>query len=126
MVPQTKNLQQPRVAGTIPKPFLCGSRSSPFALLKALAAKYRASLGRLEWDRSFALAPGTNRLGFYPLVVSSPLRKTERLGAFFLAPFTALGFVLELFVVEEKLFTGREHEICAAVNTLQNLILELH
>jgi hypothetical protein len=126
MVPQTKNLQQPRVTGTIPKPFLCGSRSSPFALLKAFAAKYRASLGRLEWDRSFALAPRTNRLGFYPLVVPSPLRKTERLRAFFLAPFTALGFVLELFVVEEKLFTGREHEICAAVNTLQNLILELH
>jgi hypothetical protein len=28
--------------------------------------------------------------------------------------------------VKEKLFTGREHEICAAIDTLQNLILELH
>jgi hypothetical protein len=54
------------------------------------------------------------------------LRSSEHCDALGLAGLTALGFVLELFVVEEELFTGREHEICAAVNTLQNLILELH
>ena len=111
----------------IPKALLSSScRSRSFALLEAFAAKYWTSLGRFEWHRSFALAARTDCLGLYPLVVASPLRQTERAGPFFLALFTALGFVLELFVVKEELFTGCEHEICAAVDTLQNLILELH
>lgn len=46
--------------------------------------------------------------------------------AFFLALFTALGFVLELFVVEEKLFTSGENKIRATIDTLQNFVLELH
>src|SRR5665811_390080 len=37
-----------------------------------------------------------------------------------------LGFVLELLVVEEKLFARGEDEIGAAVNTFQNLVLEFH
>jgi hypothetical protein len=104
---------------------LCGGRNA-FALLEAFAAKHRAALGWFEWNRSFALASRANRLGFHPLVVASPLGKTEGLSAFFFALFTALRFVFELFIVEEELFTGREHEVCAAVDTLENLILELH
>src|SRR5205807_9458264 len=105
--------------------WLCGGRN-PFALLEAFAAKHRASLGWSEGNRSFALASRANGLGFHPLVVASPLRKPERLSAFFFALLTTLRFVFELFIVEEKLLTGREHEVCAAVDTLENLILELH
>jgi hypothetical protein len=38
----------------------------------------------------------------------------------------SLGFVLELFIVEEKLLPGCENEVGAAIDTLQNLILEFH
>jgi hypothetical protein len=43
-----------------------------------------------------------------------------------LASLAALGFVLELFVVKEKLFPGSEDEITAAVDTLQHLVLKFH
>ena len=45
---------------------------------------------------------------------------------FGLAGFATFGFVLELFVVEEQLFSGCKDEVSAAVNTLQNLVLEFH
>jgi hypothetical protein len=35
-----------------------------------------------------------------------------------LAVLAAFGFVLELLIVEEKLFPGREHEIRATINAL--------
>ncbi len=47
-------------------------------------------------------------------------------GALAFAVLAALGFVLELFVVEEKLFAGGEDEIVTAVNALESLILEFH
>jgi hypothetical protein len=37
-----------------------------------------------------------------------------------------LGIVLELFVVEEKLLAGGEYEFSAAIDALQDLILEFH
>jgi len=43
-----------------------------------------------------------------------------------LASLAAFGFVLELLVVEEKLFTRREHEIRATIDALQNLVLVFH
>jgi hypothetical protein len=43
-----------------------------------------------------------------------------------LAVLAAFGFVLELLVVEEQLFTRREHEIRATIDALQNLILVFH
>jgi hypothetical protein len=46
--------------------------------------------------------------------------------AFRLAILAALGFVLELFVVEEELLAGGEDEIRTAVDALQNLVLEFH
>jgi hypothetical protein len=54
------------------------------------------------------------------------LRKTERLSAFFLALFTALGFILELFVVEKELFAGGKDEFVTAIHALQVSILEFH
>jgi hypothetical protein len=37
-----------------------------------------------------------------------------------------LGFVPELFIVEEQLLPGGKNEIRAAVDALQHLILEFH
>lgn len=42
------------------------------------------------------------------------------------AVLTSLGFVLELLIVEEELFTGCKSEFRPTVYTLQYLILELH
>jgi len=43
-----------------------------------------------------------------------------------LAGLAALWFVLELFVVKEKLFASRENELSAAVDAFQNPVLKLH
>jgi hypothetical protein len=43
-----------------------------------------------------------------------------------LAQFATLGIILELLVVEEKLFTGSEHKIAAAIAAFQDLINEFH
>jgi hypothetical protein len=42
------------------------------------------------------------------------------------AVLATLWLVLELLVVEEKLFTRREHEIRATIDALQNLVLVFH
>jgi hypothetical protein len=42
------------------------------------------------------------------------------------ASFATLGFVLELFVVKEKLFPGSENEITSTVDTLQHFVLKFH
>ena len=80
----------------------------------------------LERHGCFALATGADGLGFHSLVVAAVLRQAQRLGAFPLAVFAAFGFVFELFIVEEKLFTSGEYEVSAAVHTLENFILEVH
>jgi len=46
--------------------------------------------------------------------------------AFAFAGLAAFGFVLELFVVEEKLFAGGKNEIGPTINTLEGPILEFH
>ena len=43
-----------------------------------------------------------------------------------LAGFATFGFVLELFVVKEKLFPGSENEITSTVDTFQHLVLKFH
>jgi hypothetical protein len=45
-------------------------------------------------------------------------RRSQHSHSFALAVFTALGFVLELLVVEEKLLPRREHEIRATIDAL--------
>jgi hypothetical protein len=50
----------------------------------------------------------------------------QRLGALGLTALAALGFVFELFIVEEELLASGKNEISSAIYTLQNLILELH
>jgi hypothetical protein len=43
-----------------------------------------------------------------------------------LAIFAALGFILELFVVEKELFAGGKDEFVTAIHALQVSILEFH
>jgi hypothetical protein len=97
-----------------------------FALLEAFAAKHRTALRWLERDSCFPLAAGADGLGFYPLVVAAILRQSQCLGAFTLAVLAAFRFVLELFVVEEELFTSGENEVGATIHTLENFVLEVH
>jgi len=101
-------------------------RSSCLACLEALATKHRPALCGLERHCSFALAPGTDRPGFHPLRVTAALRQAKRLGALVLAGLAAFWLIFELLIVEEKLFAGCEDEVGSAIDTLQNLILELH
>jgi hypothetical protein len=104
---------------------LCGS-SARFALLEAFPAKYRTALCWLERHGSFPLAAGADGLGFHSLIVAAILRQSQCLGAFTLAVFAAFGFVFELFVVEEELFTSGENKVGATIYTLENFILEVH
>ena len=46
--------------------------------------------------------------------------------AFGLAGFAALGFVLELFVVEKELFAGSEHEFTAAIDAGEYFVPKFH
>jgi len=103
-----------------------GGSSGSLALLEALAAIYRTALRGFEWNSGFTLAAGTDCLGFYALVITPTLLQAKRLRALPLTALAAFGLVLELLVVEEKLFTGSKDEVGAAVHTLKDLVLELH
>jgi len=84
-----------------------------FAAQEALPAEHRASLSRLEGNRGFPPALRAGGGGFR-LALSSG-RAALALILASLAPF---GFVLEVFVVEEVLFSRREYEFCSAVYAL--------
>jgi hypothetical protein len=43
-----------------------------------------------------------------------------------LARLAAFGFVLELLIVEEKLFPGSENEFIPTVDALEHLVLKFH
>jgi hypothetical protein len=60
------------------------------------------------------------------LIVAAILRQSQCLGAFTLAVFAAFRFVLELFIVEEKLFASGENKVGATIYTLENFVLEVH
>ena len=105
---------------------LSGGCSRCFALLEAFAAVHWPPLRGFEWNRCFTLASGTDRLGLYPLKAAAALRNPKRLGALALAALATFGFVLELLIVEEKLFARSENEVGAAIHALENLVLELH
>jgi hypothetical protein len=60
------------------------------------------------------------------IVLTRSGRSPEDSNAFRLAGFATLWFVLELLVVKEKLFPGREDEITPTVDTLQHLVLKFH
>jgi hypothetical protein len=43
-----------------------------------------------------------------------------------LASLAAFRFVLELLIVKEQLFSGREQKLCTTIHTLQHFVLEFH
>jgi hypothetical protein len=105
-----------------------GGRYGP-ALLEAFTAEYRAALRRPEWNGGFlaALRAGSPGLDFCVMkVLSRRGWSAEHGDALGLAGLAAFGFVLELFVVEEKLLAGGENKVCTAVDTLQHLVLKFH
>ena len=90
------------------------------AAQKALAAEYRPALSQLEGYRGLPAALGACGRGLR--LARSPGRTTLALILAVLAPF---GFVLEVLVVEEVLFSRREYEFCSAVYALEAAILEI-
>src|ERR1017187_5282199 len=86
----------------------------------ALAAEYRPALSRFEGYRGFPAALGASGYGLR--LAGSRGRTTLALILAVLAPF---GFVLEVLVVEEVLFSRREYEFCSAVYTLEAAVLEI-
>jgi len=92
--------------GRLPRSRRTG-KSRGFPAEEAFAAINRTALRRLEGDRGFAAALRARGHG---------LRFGEAPGATALALgfacLAALGFVLEILVVEEVLFSRREYEIC--------------
>jgi hypothetical protein len=80
---------------------------------KALAAKDRTALRRLEGHRGFptALGAGGHGLGLSESSARSAL-------ALALARLTALGLILKTLIVEEVLFSRCEYEVCSAIYAL--------
>jgi hypothetical protein len=92
-------------------------------LSETLAAKYGPSLCRAERNRGFLSATGADSYGF---LFGKVTRRSPGGSPFLLAGFAAFGYVLELFVVEEKLLSGGKYKIFATVHTLQYFVLEFH
>jgi len=94
-------------------------------LLEAFAAEDRTSLRRLKRDGGLfaAMRAARARLYFLIAVHGSRAHGSNALG---LARLAALGLVLELFVVEEKLFAGGEEKLRAAIDALEQPVLEFH
>ena len=59
-------------------------------------------------------------------MVRLALRRSKHGNALVLTGLAAFGLVAELLIVKEDLLAGRENEIRAAIDTLENLILEFH
>jgi len=83
-----------------------------------------------EGNRGFLAALRAGGPGL-DLGVVITLSRRRRSGSQYGHPFgltglAALGLILELFVVKEKLFPGGEDEIGAAIDTLQYLVLKFH
>jgi hypothetical protein len=86
-------------------------------LLKTLPTKDRTALCGLKGNGSFLATLRAVGSGFHLGIVTGG-GSTQAGGSLRLAGFAAFGFVLELFVVEEQLFSRCEYEVGAAVNTL--------
>jgi len=110
---------QTRVTGS------SGSRGRCASLLEALPAKNRPSLSWFEGHSRLLAAARTISPGLNPRPATNSGR-SQGSAAFRLAALTALGFVLELLVVEKQLFTGGKDEVGATIYTLKNLVLEFH
>jgi hypothetical protein len=100
----------PLIAKELP---ISGYRRRALTTQKALATEHRTPLGGLEGNRGFpaALGAGGHGFGLAESTAASAL-------ALSLAPLTAFGFVLEILVVEEVLFSRCKYEVCPAIYAL--------
>ena len=110
--------------GELFDPALGRSRCAP--LLEALPAEDRPALGWLKGNSGFLAATRTIRPGLYFGVITCGGCRTHGRRPLRLTRFATFGLVLELLVVEEKLFTGCKNEIAATVDALEDLILKFH
>src|SRR5207302_6570311 len=95
-------------------------------LLETFATEDGAPLGRPEGDRSLLATLRADRSRFNlgeALSRHMMWRRPQHRDAFCLAGFAPFGFVFELFVVKEQLFSGREDEVGPAVDALQYFVL---
>jgi hypothetical protein len=60
------------------------------------------------------------------VAVSAGWNRSQNGNSLRLARLATLGFVLELLIVEKQLLSGRKDEIRAAIDALENLVLEFH
>ena len=89
------------------------AHASRFSAEKTFPTIDRTALCRLEGHRGFPTALRAHGHGLR--LGETRARRTLALGLAVLAP---LGFVLEVFVVEEVLFSRCKYEICTAINAL--------
>ena len=76
-----------------------------------------------EWKSRFLSATGADSYGF---LFGEAIGRGPGGYSFLFAELAAFGYVLELFIVEEKLLSGGEHKILATVYALQHFVLEFH
>jgi hypothetical protein len=88
-------------------------------LLETRAAQHRPALSRLEGNCRFFAA--LRAVG--PRFRTSPRAPVGALG---LALLAALGVILELFIVKEKLFARGKDKLIAAVCALQDSVGKFH
>jgi hypothetical protein len=94
-------------------------RGGSFPVQEAFPAKDRTSLGGLEGNRGLPSALRTGGHGFR--FGKAPGGRTLTL---VLTGFAALGFVLEILVVEEMLFSRCKYKIRSAIYALQDAVLK--
>ncbi len=93
----------------------------------ARAAKYRASLGRIEWDRRHFLA--ASALGFNVNAVTltgraSMFDSVESLVLLFFTRLTAFRRIGKAFGLIKSLFSGRPDKLLPAIYALDRSIVE--
>jgi hypothetical protein len=95
-----------------------GGQTRGFPAQETFPAIYRAPLRWFEWNRCLAptLRARSHCFCFGKAPSALPLR---------FARLAALGFILEILVVEEMLFSRREHKVSTAIYAFQYSILEL-
>src|SRR5690349_21593028 len=104
---------------------LLGRGTGSTTLLEALAAEYWATLRGFEGHSRFLAAMRTSRAGL-DLLITIYWSCAQCVRPFCLAGFAPFRFILELLVVEEELFAGGEQKFRAAVDALEQPVLEFH
>jgi len=97
--------------------------------LETFAAKHRPALCWTEGNRCLLAAAGAGGLRLdlgVAVILSGHGSGAQHSDPLVLACLTTFRFVLELLIVEEKLFPGRENKISPTVDTLQHLVLKFH